>query len=152
MAYREGSLTRMTVTLLERSLLPMLVVLLATTGSGCSTPTSGGFASLSTGMTSEEVRGLLGEPSVRVPAERLGDEETIAGPRWQYGDNLSSVVTAATYPRTVPDDVWIVWFDPDGRVICWREPLGGDPRSRPGTVGAGGRSSIFPDRIYPRER
>ena len=103
-------------------------------------------------MTADEVRGLLGEPSVVVPGETGEGGARITGPRWQYGDNLSTIATAATFPRTVPDRVWVVWFDVDGRVMSRREPLWEAGSSVESAADVEGRSPIFSSPIPARNR
>lgn len=102
-------------------------------------------------MSEADVRGLLGPPSVTVPGEPEAEGRPATGPRWQYGDNLSTMATAAAFPRTVPARVWVVWFDPEGRVISWRRPErawgidGGENGSAPSTP-------LFRDPLPPRSR
>lgn len=81
---------------------------------GCASQARERFAELRPGLTQPEVEALIGRPSVVIPAEVSEDGTVLVGPRWQYGDNLSTITTAATFPRTVPDRVWVVWFDPQG--------------------------------------
>ena len=73
------------------SLVLLSGLLLATGGTGCDSTVKRGFSSVSTGMTQDEVRGLLGDPSVVVPGETGKGGAKITGPRWQYGDNLSTI-------------------------------------------------------------
>ena len=82
------------------SLILLFGLLLAVGNVGCESTVKSGFSQVSTGMTEEEVRGLLGDPSVVVPGETGDGGARITGPRWQYGDNLSTITTAATFPRT----------------------------------------------------
>ena len=127
-------------------------LLLATGGTGCDSTVKRGFPSVSAGMTQDEVRGLLGDPSVVIPGETGEGGARITGPRWQYGDNLSTITTAAAFPRTVPDRVWVVWFDIDGRVLTWRQPLLEARSSVESTPGVDGRSTIFTSPTPPRDR
>ena len=121
-------------------------------GTGCDSAVKSGFSSVSAGMTEAEVRGLLGDPSVVVPGETGTGGAKLTGPRWQYGDNLSTITTAATFPRTVPDRVWVVWFDVDGRVASWREPLLEARSSVESVPSQDGRSTIFTSPTPPRDR
>lgn len=80
-------------------------------------------------MTQDQVRELLGKPSVIVPPRTDVDGTVLRGARWQYGDNLSTWTTSAVFPDTEPDRVWIVWFDPKGHLIgsqspSWLKPAG----------------------------
>ena len=134
------------------SLALLVGILLATGGVGCDSAVKMGFPSVSTGMTEDEVRGLLGDPSVVVPGETGQGGARLTGPRWQYGDNLSTITTAAAFPRTVPDRVWVVWFDVDGRVVSWREPLLEARSSVESAPGGDGRSAIFTSPTPPRNR
>jgi hypothetical protein len=128
----------------------VVLVTIASGVPGCSPPHESGFELLQVGMTEGEVRDLLGGPSVMVPAETGDDGEIIAGPRWQYGDTLSTMTTAAAFPATVPDRVWVVWFDAEGRVMTWRPPLerGDDEAADP----EDGRTPLFADPAPPRNR
>ena len=134
------------------SLVLLFGLLLATGGMGCDSAVKSGFSSVSTGMTQDEVRGLLGDPSVVIPGETGEGGVSLTGPRWQYGDNLSTITTAAAFPRTVPDRVWVVWFDVDGRVVSWREPLLEARSSVESAPGEDGRSAIFTSPTPPRDR
>ena len=119
---------------------------------GCSIPGESGFAAIRPGWTEADVRKAVGEPSVSVPGMLDEDGVMIEGPRWQYGDNLSTMTTAATFPRTVPDRVWVVWFDLDGRVVSWREPLLQASSSVESAPAADGRSAIFTSPMPSRNR
>ena len=121
---------------------------------GCSIPGESGFAAIRPGWTEADVRKAVGEPSVSVPGMLDEDGVMIEGPRWQYGDNLGTMTTAATFPRTVPDRVWVVWFDVDGLVLRTRGPVRdqaeGDVAPRPD----GGRpeTPLFSPVMPPRNR
>ncbi len=129
---------------------PTVLVALSLMLSGCSPPHESGFGLLQSGMSETQVRELLGSPSVVVPAETGDDGAVIAGPRWQYGDTLSTMTTAATFPATVPDRVWVVWFDAEGRVMTWRPPL--DRTEEAEVAGGSGRTPLFADPAPPRNR
>ena len=127
------------------------LVLLVLTG-GCASRLERGFPELEAGLTGPEVEALLGPPSVVVPGAVDDGGEQVQGPRWQYGDNLSTMTTAAAFPRTVPDRVWVIWFDLEGRVLSWRPPI------ESATSSVESRSSDPDDRVIftpsapPRER
>ena len=117
---------------------------------GCSIPIESRFDAIRPGWTERDVRKAVGEPTVVVPGETNEDGVRIEGPRWQYGDTLSTMTTAATFPRTVPDRVWVVWFDVDGLVRRTRRPV---------TVLEDGESEVaapdtplFPPVMPPRNR
>ncbi|NCF41004.1 MAG: hypothetical protein GWP75_12905 [Planctomycetia bacterium] len=117
---------------------------------GCSMPRESRFDAIRSGWTEADVRKSIGEPTVIVPGEIDEDGVTIDGPRWQYGDTLSTMTTAATFPRTIPDRVWVVWFDVDGLVRRTRRPV---------TVLEDGESEVaapdtplFPPVMPPRNR
>lgn len=81
------------------------------------------WSRLQPGMTREQVESLLGEPSSRIAARREGLQIIVPFERWQYGDNLSTLATGALFPAEAPDRVWAVYFDDEGRVIDFREPI-----------------------------
>ncbi|MCH2162134.1 MAG: outer membrane protein assembly factor BamE [Phycisphaerales bacterium] len=119
---------------------------------GCAVRYETGFADLRQGMTEADVRELLGDPSVVVPGMRDEEGVLITGPRWQYGDNLSTLATAKAFPGTVPARVWAVSFDLQGQVSGFRPPV---------RVEAGGQSvlgdrsmepAILPPATPSRER
>jgi hypothetical protein len=118
---------------------------------GCMTQVQKGFDDVHIGMTQEEVRSELGEPSVRIPP-RLDEEGSLLdGGRWQYADNLSSLTNAAAFPEFVPDRVWVVWFDVEGTVQRTRRPI----RVEAGTEEGGGETGgtpLFPPSVPPRGR
>lgn len=101
----------------------LVVGCLLLAAAGCSIPAESRFDAIRPGWTEADVRKAIGEPTVVVPGESDEDGVTIDGPRWQYGDTLSTMTTAATFPRTVPDRVWVVWFDVDGLVRRTRRPV-----------------------------
>ncbi len=128
----------------------MVLVLVGLVPAACAPPHESSFGLLQAGMSEAEVCDLLGDPSVVVPAETGEDGAVIAGPRWQYGDTLSTMATAGTFPGTVPDRVWVVWFDADGRVLTWRPPV--DRIRDAEGDGASGRTPLFADPAPPRDR
>ncbi|RPG15134.1 MAG: hypothetical protein CBB69_010275 [Phycisphaera sp. TMED9] len=119
--------------------------------SGCMTQLQQGFDGVRPGMTPDEVRAELGDPSVRIPPRLDEHGARLDGGRWQYADNLSSLANAAAFPEFVPDRVWVVWFDVDGVVQGTRRPIrvedGGD-----GSVDQGGETPLFPSAAPPRSR
>lgn len=113
-------------------------------------PRESRFDAIRSGWTEADVRKSIGEPTVIVPGEIDEDGVTIDGPRWQYGDTLSTMTTAATFPRTIPDRVWVVWFDVDGLVRRTRRPVtvledGESEAAAPDTP-------LFPPVMPPRNR
>ncbi|MDG2021109.1 MAG: hypothetical protein P8J59_04080 [Phycisphaerales bacterium] len=119
--------------------------------SGCMTQLQEGFDGVHPGMTPDEVRAELGEPSVRIPPRLNEDGVRLDGGRWQYADNLSSLANAAAFPEFVPDRVWVVWFDVDGVVQRTRRPIrvedGGEESGDQGGV-----TPLFPPVTPPRSR
>jgi hypothetical protein len=93
----------------------VLVAFLLVPQSGCAAQASENFHAMREGMSKEEVRALLGNPS----STWLDDEGL---ERWQYGDNLSSLATSGVFREADTARVWAVWFDADGRVSMYREP------------------------------
>ena len=74
-------------------------------------------------MDKSQVIALLGEPSSRYPAIPESGDGPARDERWQFGDNLSSLATSATFAdQDAPENVWVVYFGPDGRVSRWRPP------------------------------
>lgn len=130
------------------SILLAAIVLLAAVG--CGSPGTATFDALAAGMTEDDVRDLLGDPTVVVPARLDEDGTPLGGPRWQYGDTLSTVTTAAAFPDTVPDRVWVVWFDAEGRVMTWRAPVVEDRGAD--AAGHSDGEPIFADPAPPRNR
>jgi len=91
--------------------------------SGCDAQYKENWHRLDDGMTKDQVEALLGEPSSRIDAKREGIEIVVPYDRWQYGDNLSTLATAALFPAEAPDRVWVVYFDEHGRVVGYREAI-----------------------------
>lgn len=119
---------------------------------GCASGVRAHFQELRVGLTTTEVEALLGRPSVVIPPERAEDGTVLHGARWQYGDNLSTTTTAAAFPRTVPDRVWVVWFDPQGLVRSWRPPVATATSSVESTGETPGRTPLFGPQRPPRNR
>lgn len=90
----------------------------------CAQPHEASFGGLRNGMTHEQVRELLGEPTSTFydSEERRAEADGIYQERWQYGDNFSTRATGAMFPENAPDRVWVVYFE-DGKVSGFREPL-----------------------------
>ncbi len=120
--------------------------------SGCASQVREHFSELRVGLTPSEVEALLGRPSIVIPPEVAEDGTVLTGPRWQYGDNLSTTTTAAAFPRTVPDRVWVVWFDPEGRVSSWRPPIVEATSSVESSDDQSGRTPLFDSPTPPRNR
>ncbi|MAC18201.1 MAG: hypothetical protein CMJ23_00695 [Phycisphaerae bacterium] len=133
-----------------RSLLVVIVILVLQPG--CGSKARSGFDSLRAGMTEAQVRELLGEPSVVIPGEAGEDGAVISGPRWQYGDNLSTITTAAVFPRTVPQRVWAVWFGTNGEVLTWRAPILNAASSVESSTDDGGGTPLFVSPAPSRDR
>ncbi|MSR19217.1 MAG: outer membrane protein assembly factor BamE [Phycisphaerales bacterium] len=90
---------------------------------GCESQCQQQFASLKNGMTRAQVEELLGKPSSKFePSEEPG-ATLLSQERWQYGDNLSTLVTGAMYPTGAPDRVWVVYFDDQGLVSSMHPPV-----------------------------
>lgn len=119
---------------------------------GCASGVRAHFQELRVGLTTTEVEALLGRPSIVIPPEVAEDGTVLAGPRWQYGDNLSTTTTAAAFPRTVPDRVWVVWFDPEERVSSWRPPIVEATSSVESSDDQPGRTPLFGSPTPPRNR
>lgn len=68
---------------------------------------------------------MLGEPTTTFynTAESRAEVGGHYQERWQYGDTISTRATGAFFPEIAPNRVWVVFFDTDGRVTEFREPL-----------------------------
>ena len=90
---------------------------------GCQITSKERFSQLHAGMSESEVVALLGEPSSKQPAAH-GRDGTVAIPAfWQYGDNLSTLVSGAVFKdQPASERVWAVYFDAEGRVSSWQRP------------------------------
>lgn len=132
-----------------RSVFIVVILLLQ---AGCGSRARSGFESMQAGMTETQVKELLGEPSVVVPGETGEDGARISGPRWQYGDNLSTITTAAVFPRTVPERVWVVWFGTNGEVLTWRSPVPEATSSVESSGDGGGGTPLFVSPARSRDR
>ncbi|MAB83118.1 MAG: hypothetical protein CMJ24_06745 [Phycisphaerae bacterium] len=108
-----------------KRLLILLTMLLAIPNAGCQQPHEAGFGALHDGMSHQQVRDLLGEPSMTFYAseESRAEVDNAYQERWQYGDNFSTRATGAVFPENAPDRVWVVYFDESGRVSGFREPI-----------------------------
>lgn len=90
---------------------------------GACGPSRAQFAGLKAGMDKAQVVALLGEPSSRYEAIPASPNGQAREERWQFGDNLSSLATSASFAdQDAPENVWVVYFGPDGRVSRWRAP------------------------------
>jgi len=103
----------------------LLAALVALALPGCTHQHEGAFPSLHNGMTRQQVRELLGEPSTTFyeSEQSRAELENAYQERWQYGDNFSTRATGAFFPENAPDRVWVVYFDADGLVSGFREPM-----------------------------
>ena len=91
---------------------------------GCTQQHEASFDGLHDGMSREQVRELLGEPTSTFydTEERRAEAGGVYQERWQYGDNFSTRATGAMFPENAPDRVWVVYSE-DGKVSGFREPL-----------------------------
>jgi hypothetical protein len=93
---------------------------------GCATPAyEVNWNRLRTGMSRDDVQGLLGQPSSRHLPKSNEDGTPPApgrGERWQYGDTLSSFATGAVFPEEADERSWRVFFANDGTVSGFRAP------------------------------
>ena len=103
----------------------ILSTLVALIPGGCTQPHEGAFYSLHNGMTHQQGRDLLGEPSATFyeTKESRNEVDNAYKERWQYGANFSTRATGAFFPENAPDRVWVVYFDAEGRVSGFREPV-----------------------------
>jgi hypothetical protein len=101
----------------------LLVAVVATAALEACGPSRTQFAGLRPGMDKTQVVSLLGEPSSRYPAIAAREDAPAREERWQFGDNLSSLATSATFAdQDAPENVWVVYFGADGHVSHWRPP------------------------------
>lgn len=93
---------------------------------GCATPAyEANWNRLRTGMSRDDVQGLLGQPSSKhlpKPNEDGTPPAPGRGERWQYGDTLSSFATGAVFPEEADERSWRVFFGNDGCVSGFRAP------------------------------
>ncbi len=93
---------------------------------GCATPAyEVNWNRLRTGMSRDDVQGLLGQPSSKhlpKPNEDGTPPAPGRGERWQYGDTLSSFATGAVFPEEADERSWRVFFGNDGCVSGFRAP------------------------------
>jgi len=89
---------------------------------GCRAPAPNSFASVSLGMSKDEVVALLGRPSSRM--QHPEDETRSAWQeRWHWGDTLGTLATNAAMPdQPPPPRLWTVWFDSKGKVLRVEAP------------------------------
>ena len=111
----------------ERVFAPVIALLLALPIAllvqSCQTPDQGRFEQLRKGMQDCEVMTLLGKPSSKTPAVTGKDGKVISPASWNYGDNLSTLASGTMFKdQPPPENVWSVFFGPDGRVSGWRTP------------------------------
>jgi outer membrane protein assembly factor BamE (lipoprotein component of BamABCDE complex) len=106
---------------IDGTLLALLLAGVAPLAS-CNRPTTAQFDAVHRGMTEDEVRALLGNPSstAQLPPSIAAQAGYVA--RWHYGDNLSSLATNAAFPDTPDSRVFVVFFDAEGRVVDSRAP------------------------------
>ena len=123
-------------------LIPMLLAL--SVAFGCQRQSQPGFDQVEPGMSREQVRAILGNPSSTYDREVNPEGTLVRIERWQYGDNLSTLTTGVFFSDMPSDHVWTVFFDDEGCVVGIQEP---DRNSRSGEGGGG--SNRFDDPIDP---
>jgi len=104
-----------------------LLVLVAL--AGCQARPPAAFSRVALGMTADQVREILGQPSstIDAPAATPGDPAMQWATRWQWGDTLSTSATSALFPDQPPSShLGAVWFDGSERVVGVQIP---DPAS-----------------------
>lgn len=109
----------------------MLALMLSAWAAGCQQQSRPGFDRIEAGMSSDEVRSILGAPSSTYRRELDEQGRLLRPERWQYGDTLSSFTTGLVFSDLPDDSVWVVVFDEDGTVLQVREPVQHDPRTDP---------------------
>lgn len=109
-------------------LAPLLLLWIAF---GCQRQKQPGFDLVEPGMTQEQVRAVLGKPSSTFERTVDSNDQLLRVERWQYGDNLSTLMTGAFFSDMPSDSVWSVFFDEDGRVVRIQEPDFRSPREAP---------------------
>lgn len=95
----------------------MLIMLTA-----CSTEKIDRFSEVQNGMTSAEVREILGSPSSTYSREVDERGRVVRVERWQYGDTPGTLATGALFSEHPSNRVWAVYFDVDGKVMDVAEP------------------------------
>ncbi|MEE2908275.1 MAG: hypothetical protein VX527_10660 [Planctomycetota bacterium] len=92
---------------------------------GCHQPEPTSFAQVHKGMNQAEVVELLGQPSSEwtAPPPQAGEALPDWSERWHYGDTLSTTASTVIGPDIAPDEVWVITFDEQGKVINYRAPI-----------------------------
>jgi hypothetical protein len=80
------------------------------------------FESVEIGMSKDQVREILGQPSSTYQRETDASGRMLRLERWQYGDTLSTLATGAVFSRHPDRHVWVVYFDADDQVLDVSEP------------------------------
>jgi hypothetical protein len=66
------------------------------------------FESVEIGMSKDQVREILGQPSSTYQRETDASGRMLRLERWQYGDTLSTLATGAVFSRHPDRHVWVV--------------------------------------------
>ena len=108
-----------------KGLLSALALLALVALSGCQARPPATFSLVELGMTQNQVRDVLGQPSntISAPALTPGDAAMPWTTRWQWGDTLSTSATSALFPDQPPSSrLGAVWFNDAGHVVAVQIP------------------------------
>ena len=108
--------------------------------SACSTGKIDRFSEVHEGMSREEVRAILGNPSSTFTREVDERGRVVRLDRWQYGDTPGTFATGALFSEHPSNRVWAVYFDENGKVLDVVEPEWNPETSEP----------VVPSTIPPR--
>ena len=90
--------------------------------SACATSKIDRFSEVHEGMSQEEVRAILGNPSSTYTREVDERGRVVRLSRWQYGDSPGTLATGVLFSEHPSERVWAVYFDEDGKVLDVAEP------------------------------
>ena len=100
----------------------LLTTLLVLTLGSCVSVDKGRFDAVEIGMSKDQVRETLGQPSSTYQRQSDASGRVLRLERWQYGDTLSTLATGAVFSRHPDRHVWVVYFDVNDQVSNVSEP------------------------------
>jgi outer membrane protein assembly factor BamE (lipoprotein component of BamABCDE complex) len=88
----------------------------------CATDKIDRFSEVHEGMSQDEVRAILGNPSSTYTREVDERGRVVRLSRWQYGDSPGTLATGALFSEHPSERVWAVYFGEDEKVLDVAEP------------------------------